>query len=76
MSRIAYVAVVIVLAAPAPAAAASAQPSPELCQLCEADYHRLCPTIVPGGGRILKCLLDNDKDLSTKCRAALQQLNK
>jgi len=28
------------------------------------------------GGRILKCLLDNDKDLSSKCRAALQQPNR
>jgi hypothetical protein len=72
MSRVAYLAVVIILAASAPAA----QPSPEVCQLCEADYHRLCPTVVPGGGRILRCLLDNDKDLSSACRAALQRLNK
>ena len=28
------------------------------------------------GGRILKRLLDNDKDLSSKCRAALQQPNR
>jgi len=70
MSRVAYLAVAIILAAPAPAPAV--QPSPEVRQLCEADYHRLCPTVVPGGGRILRCLLDNDKDLSSACRAALQ----
>jgi hypothetical protein len=72
MSRVAYLAVVVILAAPAPAAAV--QPGPEVRQLCEAD--RLCPTVVPCGGRILRCLLDNDKDLSSKSRAALQQLNK
>lgn len=72
MSRVAYLAVAIILAA----SARAAQPSPQVRQLCEADYHRLCPTIVPGGSRILRCLLDNDKDLSSACRAALQQLNK
>jgi hypothetical protein len=39
VSRVAYLAVVIILAVPAPAPAA--QPSPEVRQLCEADYHRL-----------------------------------
>jgi hypothetical protein len=74
MSRIVCLAVVIILAAPAPVPAA--QPSPEVRQLCEADYRRLCPTVVPGGGRILRCLLDNDSDLSSACRAALPQLSK
>lgn len=73
MSRLAFLAVFVILAA---RAASAQQPSPAVREVCAADYHRLCPTVVPGGGRILRCLLDNDKDLSSKCRVALQQVNK
>jgi hypothetical protein len=49
---------------------------PAVRQACEADYHRLCATVAPGGGRILKCLHDRDKELAPECRAALQQVGK
>ena len=53
--------------------AAAAQPSAALRQACEADYRRLCASIIPGGGRILKCLLDHNGELAPACRTALQQ---
>jgi hypothetical protein len=64
---------VSVLAAAMLAAAcpASAQPSPAMRQACEQDYRRLCATVVPGEGRILKCLTEHDKDLTPGCRSAL-----
>jgi hypothetical protein len=37
-------------------------------QACEADYHRLCAGISPGGGRIRKCLNDNFDALSDACK--------
>jgi hypothetical protein len=37
-------------------------------QACEADYHRLCAGISPGGGRIKKCLNDNFDALSDACK--------
>lgn len=51
---------------------AHAQPSAAVRQACEADYHRFCATVPPGGGRILKCLNERDKDLTPGCRSALQ----
>jgi hypothetical protein len=37
-------------------------------QACEADYHRRCAGISPGGGRIKKCLNDNFDALSDACK--------
>ena len=73
MSRSVSLAVLVILAA---SAASAQQPSPAVRQACEADYHRLCATVAPGGGRILRCLLDRDKELAPECRAALQQVGK
>jgi hypothetical protein len=38
---------------------------------CRADYLKYCPTVVPGGGRIAKCLSKNRQRLSISCGAAL-----
>lgn len=55
---------------------ASAQTSAAVRQACEADYHRFCATVVPGDGRIVRCLTDRDKDLAPDCRSALRSLPK
>jgi hypothetical protein len=73
MSRAVSLAVLVTLAA---SAACAQQPSPAVRQACEADYHRHCAAVVPGGGRILRCLLDHDRELAPDCRAALQQVGK
>jgi hypothetical protein len=68
MFRVNFLAAAIVVAA----CPAHAQPGAAERQACEADYHRLCATVLPGGGRILKCLNEHDKDLAPGCRSALQ----
>lgn len=70
MRRVNFVAVICLLAA----SPARAQPSAAVRQACEADYRRLCASVLPGGGRILKCLHEHDKDLASDCRSALQSL--
>jgi Cysteine rich repeat len=69
MFRVTPLALTVILAA----STASAQPSAAMRQACEADYRRLCATVIPGGGRILKCLLDHNNELAPECRAVLQQ---
>jgi hypothetical protein len=41
---------------------------------CMSDIERLCKGIEPGGGRILKCLKANKKEMSVGCAQALQKL--
>jgi len=42
-----------------------------LMQMCRADYDRLCPGVVPGGGRVLACLQTHTSALSANCAQAL-----
>ncbi len=44
-----------------------------VAEACKSDIDSLCPGIKPGGGRILRCLIEHKTDLSAKCRTALQQ---
>jgi hypothetical protein len=46
----------------------------DLRTYCISDIQRLCKGIAPGGGRILKCLKANKKEMSVGCAQALQQL--
>ncbi len=52
---------------------ARAQDSPAMRKACQQDYERLCPGVMPGGGRIAACFKDKRDQLSDGCRAALQQ---
>lgn len=38
---------------------------------CSDDRWRLCPTVMPGGGRIVRCLVANPDALSPGCRSAI-----
>jgi Cysteine rich repeat len=46
----------------------------DLRTYCISDIQRLCKGIAPGGGRILKCLKANKKEMSVGCAQALQKL--
>ncbi|MFG1480364.1 cysteine rich repeat-containing protein [Xanthobacter sp. V4C-4] len=45
-----------------------------LVKYCKPDIERLCATVAPGGGRLLKCLKAHGEQISVGCAKALQQL--
>lgn len=38
---------------------------------CRSDVSKFCPSVVPGGGRILRCLAENQNGVSQVCRDAI-----
>jgi hypothetical protein len=44
--------------------------------LCADDIAKFCKDVKPGGGRIVKCLKQNEKELSAECREKLTQARK
>lgn len=56
---------------------ASAQSLPfeafqDVMDACRADYHRLCPDVIPGRGRVARCLADQEEDISPTCLTAVK----
>jgi hypothetical protein len=45
-------------------------------QACRQDVQKLCAGVQPGGGRIVNCLLDHQKDLSDACYDVLSKKTK
>ncbi|HNA80140.1 MAG TPA: cysteine rich repeat-containing protein [Turneriella sp.] len=45
--------------------------SREIKKSCKADYKKLCKQVKAGEGRIIKCLKQNETQLSKDCKAAL-----
>jgi hypothetical protein len=39
----------------------------DVMETCRADYHRVCSEVLPGDGRIGRCLLDHERELSPGC---------
>ena len=42
-------------------------------QACEADVKRFCPNVKPGGGRIVQCLDEHAKEVSSTCAQMLEK---
>lgn len=40
---------------------------------CKADYKRYCSNVQLGGGRVMKCLKENEASLSQPCKDALAE---
>lgn len=38
---------------------------------CNADVAKYCPTVVPGGGRIIRCLAANRDQITPFCRDSI-----
>ncbi len=36
-------------------------------EACEADFQKFCEGVIPGGGRIMKCLEQHKEQLSPAC---------
>jgi len=45
-------------------------------QACSGDITQFCKEVQPGGGRIIKCLREHDKELSSSCSAKLEMIVK
>jgi hypothetical protein len=45
----------------------------EAHEACTDDIQKLCKDVKPGAGRIVKCLRENEKQLSPECREKLTQ---
>jgi hypothetical protein len=43
----------------------------EFREVCEDDVLRLCADVKPGGGRIIKCLIEHEGELSSECKAKM-----
>jgi len=45
-------------------------------QACSGDIAQFCKEVQPGGGRIIKCLREHDKELSPSCSSKLEMIGK
>ncbi|EMY71121.1 cysteine rich repeat-containing protein [Leptospira vanthielii] len=41
---------------------------------CKDDVSEHCRWIIPGGGRILKCLFENESKISNQCKVVLNEI--
>ena len=51
-----------------------AQQTVQILTVCKEDVKKHCRWTVPGGGRIIKCLLKNEKNLSKQCLKTLNDI--
>jgi len=40
---------------------------------CKADYEKFCAGVMPGGGRIVKCLNEHLAELSPQCQQVVKE---
>jgi hypothetical protein len=53
------------------AGAALAQTAAER-EACQADFEKYCPGIMPGGGRVVKCLSAHLDQLTPQCKSVVE----
>ena len=56
-----------------PAQAPSPQSVAEARAACETDIQKLCPSVQPGGGRILACLKQHRDQVTDVCKQAVMK---
>jgi hypothetical protein len=44
----------------------------QVMSACRADYHQVCSYVVPGDGRVGRCLMDHETELSPPCLKAVK----
>ncbi|CAN7163776.1 cysteine rich repeat-containing protein [Phenylobacterium sp. LjRoot219] len=62
----------VFLVAATAAAAQQAEMSGAVRQACAGDVKTLCPTVQPGGGKIVACLRENAAKVSPGCKQAMK----
>jgi hypothetical protein len=45
----------------------------EVREACQDDAMKLCQDVKPGGGRIINCLREHEKELSPECKARMEK---
>jgi hypothetical protein len=41
-------------------------------EACQADFEKYCPGIMPGGGRVVKCLSAHLDQLTPQCKSVVE----
>jgi hypothetical protein len=54
-------------------AATAAFAAPDVKTACMADYLALCPSVAPGGGRVVACMKEHRNQVSAGCKLAVLQ---
>ena len=62
----------VVLVAGIAGAAIAEDEEAEARAACKADYEKLCADVIPGGGRIQKCLESNMDKLDSACKTFIE----
>jgi hypothetical protein len=55
-----------------PACKEAGKKGADFLKACKDDMKKLCSSVERGGGRILRCLKENESSLSESCRSAIQ----
>ena len=45
----------------------------QISEACKSDAQKLCPGIEPGEGRILKCLMQHQEEVSDQCKNSFKK---
>ncbi len=73
LRRLVQMAVATLAIVAAIASYATAKVPASVRSACQSDYRTYCPSVLPGGGRILACMRENQGKLSPACVAALKE---
>ncbi len=46
--------------------------TPQERAACQDDFKKLCPGVIPGGGRVLDCLAKHKDSVSPACKKVLE----